>query len=206
MIPSSRKKHPSNPSFAEGRLTSQSTQQPWPVCVWSARAPRTIRLPSPFPRHSHTLTATATATTAGELLLFGGYIPDCATRDLYSFSTRDFSTTLLQTGGEVPSPRCAHVAALIGTTLIICGGRSNFGNRWKVLNFDSLYLLNLGTSNLYLLMSIPTPTDQTFALQYRESGPGLRSMVPDRVVVTTIPQRWSVPRSLSSVVRPARRP
>jgi hypothetical protein len=82
------------------------------------------------------------------------------------FSTRDFSTTLLQTSGEVPTPRSAHGAALIGSTLLICGGLTSIGGR--VLDHDSLYLLNLGTSDL--LMSSPTPA-HSFALQYRESGP-----------------------------------
>ena len=120
--------------------------------------------PSSFPRSSHTLTAIATATAGGELFLFGGYVPvPCgATNDLYVFSTRDFSTTFLQTNGEVPSPRAGHFAAFIGTTLLIFGGLTDVGDQ-DVLNHDSLYLLNLGTSNL--LMSNPTPADHSFALQ-----------------------------------------
>ena len=144
---------------------SWKKQQPGPVCTWSAHAPQTGSSPSPFPRHSHTLTATATA--AGELFLFGGreLSPISASNDLYVFSTQDFSTTLLQTSGEVPAPRFGHGAALIGTTLLICGG---YGDQ-NTLNHDSVYLLNLGTSDL--LMSSPTPADHSFALQYRESGP-----------------------------------
>jgi len=90
--------------------------------------------------------------------------------DLYVFSTRDFSATLLQTSGEVPTPRFAHSAAIIGTTLLICGGIPNLNDKYG-LNHDSLYLLNLGTSDL--LVSSPTPADHSFALQYRESGPTL---------------------------------
>ena len=63
------------------------------------------------------------------------------------FSTRDFSTTLLQTSGEVPAPRARHGAALIGTTLLIFGGKTHSGDQY-LLNYDSLYLLNLGTSDL----------------------------------------------------------
>jgi Galactose oxidase, central domain len=140
---------------------SREKQHPG-VCTWSAHVPQTGLSLSPFPRRGHTLTATATA--AGELFLFGGYAHGCASSDLYAFSTRDFSTTLLQTSGDVPNPRYAHGTALIGTTLLICGGKTNY-----VPNHDSLYLLNLGTSNL--LMSSPTPADHSFALQYRESGP-----------------------------------
>jgi Galactose oxidase, central domain len=139
----SRKKLPSNSPPANG-LATQSTQQPRPVCTWSAHVPQTGSSPSPFPRSGHTLTATATA--AGELFLFGGreLSPISASSDLYVFSTRDFSTTLLQTSGEVPAPRGGHGAALIGTsTLLISGGKDN-----KVLNHESVYLLNLGTSDL----------------------------------------------------------
>jgi hypothetical protein len=188
-----------SPPPANG-LASQSTQQPRPVCSWSAHAPQSGSSPLPFPRSGHTLTATATA--AGELFLFGGWVHDCASSDLYVFSTRDFSTTLLQTSGEVPTPHAAYGAALIGTTLLICGG-TNFSDQ-NVLNHDSPYLLNLGTS--VLLMSSPASADYIFALQYRESGPALWSMVLGSMVVTTQPQPWSVPSSSSSVVRLAGRP
>jgi hypothetical protein len=128
-----------------------------PVCTWSAHAAQSGSSPLPFPRHAHTLTSTATA--AGELFLFGGNKHDGGTSsDLYAFSTRDFSTTLLQTSGEVPSPRYAHGAALIGTTLLICGGKTSSVDQ-NVLNHDSLYLLNLGTSDL--LMSSPTQADHS---------------------------------------------
>jgi hypothetical protein len=69
--------------------------------------------------------------------------------------TQDFFTTLLQTSGEVPTPRAAHGTALrvTSTTLLICGGKTNgkadFGDQ-NVINHDSLYLLNLGTSDLLL--------------------------------------------------------
>ena len=185
----------SNNPPADG-LASNSTQQPQPVCqlTWSAHAPQPGPPPPPFPRYDHSLSATANA--AGELFLFGGVVGDCASSDLYVISTRDFSTTLLQTSGEVPSPRYAHGTALIGTTLLICGGQQKFGE--SVPNHDSLYLLNLGTSDP--LMSSLTPADHGFALQNRESGPALWSMVQGRAVVPTIPQRWSVPSSSPSVV------
>jgi Galactose oxidase, central domain len=142
---------------------SWKKQQPGPVCTWSAHVPQSGSSPSPFPRYDHTLTATATA--AGELFLFGGWVYCLASSDLYVFSTRDFSTTLLQTSGEVPTPRFLHGAALIGTTLLI---HDVYGDQ-NVPNHGSVYLLNLGTSDL--LMSSPTPADHSFALQYRESGP-----------------------------------
>lgn len=151
---SSRKKRPFNPPAANGH-PSQSTQHPRPVCTWSAHTSHSRSWPSPFPRNRHTLTTTATA--AGELYLFGGYVHGRATSDLYVFSTQDFSTTLLQTRGEVPNPRVANGSALIGTTLLICGGTTSSGDQ-NVLNHDSLYILNLGTLDLLLLN--PTPVDQ----------------------------------------------
>ena len=156
---SSRKKLPFNPSTANGPA-SQSSQGPRPVCTWSAHAPQSGSSPSPFPRDSHTVTATAT--TAGELFLFGGYVDGCASGDLFVVSTRDFSTTLLQTSGDVPTARYAHDAGLTGATLLICGGKTGSGESASVPNHDSLYLLNLGTS--VPLMSSPTLADHSFSL------------------------------------------
>jgi hypothetical protein len=157
------------PFFSPKKL-AQAAQQPRPVCAWSAHAhppgPSQLR----FPLERHTLTATVTATGASELFLFGGIVHGRPSSEVYAFSTQDFSTTLLQTSGEVPTPRFAHGAALIGTTLLICGGKTDFGDEYA-LKHDSLYLLNLGTSDL--LISSLTPADHSFALQYRESGPTL---------------------------------
>jgi hypothetical protein len=159
-MPFSSQKKISSPPANE--LASQSTQQPQPV-TWSAHAPQSGSSPLPFPRFGHTLTANA----AGELFLFGGWIHNCANTDLFVFSTRDFSTTLLQTSGEVPTPRYAHGAALIGTTFLIYGGETQPGK--SVLNHDLLYLLNIGTSDPF--MSSPIPADHSFTLQKREGGP-----------------------------------
>ena len=94
----------------------------------------------------------ATATTTGEWLLFGGHAQDRESNDLYMFSAEDFSTTLLQTNGEVPSPRVGPAAALIGTTLLIWGGKtsSRIENVPNDCEDDSLYLLNLGMSDLLM--------------------------------------------------------
>ena len=194
---SSQKKLLFNPPLAK-RLASQSTQRPLPVCTWSAHAQPG---PSSLPRSGHTLTTTANA--AGELFLFGGHLRGRASSDLYVFSTRDFSTTLLKTSGEVPTPRSAHSATLIGTTtLLICGGTAGIRDQ-NVLNDDSLYLLNLGKSDIFI--SSLTIADHSSALQYPENGSALWSMVPDRAVIATIRQPWSVPSFSSSVVRLARR-
>lgn len=159
------------------------TQHLGPVCTWSARAPQSGPSPWPLPRDCHTLTVTATA--AGELFRFGGYAQGCASSDLYVLSTLDFSTGILKTNGEAPGPRAADGVALIETSLLICGGETNVGDQ-NVLNHDSLYLLNLGTSDL--LISSPTPADHSFALQFRESGPVLWPMNLGPMVVTPTPQ------------------
>jgi hypothetical protein len=75
--------------------------------------------------------------------------------DLYAFSTRDVFTSLLQTSGDVPSPRYGHHAVLTGTslstTLLIWGGKTGLSeqNVQSQTNDDSFYLLNLGTSDLF---------------------------------------------------------
>ena len=96
--------------------------------------------PSPFPRSGHSVTTSATA--AGELFQFGGSVRSRKSSDV--FSTRDFSTTLLQTRGDVPAPRLATCSAL---TLLICGVATNVLDDQNAPNHDSLHLLNLGTSN-----------------------------------------------------------
>lgn len=66
--------------------------------------------------------------------------------DLYLFSTRDLSATLLQTAGEIPSPRVGHASALVGSVLIVWGGDTKTSNKAKSADKqdDGLYLLNLG--------------------------------------------------------------
>ena len=122
--------------------------QPWSVHNTSPSG----KWPSPFPRRFHALSPTVTA--AGELFLFGGNTYDHSRNDLYQISTRYFSTTLLQTSGDVPSPRYGHTAVLVNTTLLIWGGRTDPND-----NDNSLYLLNLSMSGLF--MSRPAPADQS---------------------------------------------
>ena len=118
-----------NPPAKE--LVSQSTEQPQPVRTWSAHGPQSGSSPSPFPRTRDRLTASANS--AGELILFGGHVNDSTNSnsrsDLYMFSKRDFSTTLLQTSGDIPTPRSGHGAALIGTTFLVYGGRMEHGHK-----------------------------------------------------------------------------
>ncbi|KAG1757769.1 hypothetical protein EDB19DRAFT_1891465 [Suillus lakei] len=99
--------------------------------------------PSPFPRYGHALPATATS--SGELYLFGGLVRETARNDLYLFSTRDLSATLVQTGGEIPSPRVGHASAIVSSVLIVWGGdtKTDPSSDQTEKQDDGLYLLNL---------------------------------------------------------------
>lgn len=72
---------------------------------------------------------------------------ESARNDLYVFSTRDLSATLLQTTGEMPSPRVGHASALVSSVLVVWGGDTKTDPRARPTDKqdDSLYLLNLGT-------------------------------------------------------------
>lgn len=69
---------------------------------------------------------------------------EVACNDLYVFSTRDNSAILLQTGGEIPSPRVGHASALVSNVLIVWGGDTKTDPKLKEKQDDGLYLLNLG--------------------------------------------------------------
>jgi hypothetical protein len=142
------------PTKSQSQSRSQSpqqTQQSQSLYPWSAHTPPSGSSLSQFPHGCHTLSASTTTTR--ELFLFGGYVhsPKSPSNDLYVISTRDLSTTLLQTSGDVPSPRFAHRAVLAGTTLLIWGGKTEFSDQeaQNQSNDDSFYLLNLGTSDLF---------------------------------------------------------
>ncbi|KAK7043665.1 hypothetical protein VNI00_008276 [Paramarasmius palmivorus] len=81
---------------------------------------------SPFPRYGHTLTVTSTL--AGDLHFFGGVVDESVTNDLYCFNVRNFSASLVQTIGDIPSPRIGHASAMIGNVLIVWGGDTNAAN------------------------------------------------------------------------------
>ncbi|KAF8492381.1 hypothetical protein F5888DRAFT_1618986 [Russula emetica] len=141
-------------SQSQSHLQSpQEKQKLQPVGPWSAHAPPFGQSPSPFPRYAHALSTSAT--TTGELFLFGGYVfsSGSPSNDLYVISTRDFSTNLSKTTGDVPSPRSGHRAVLSSTTsiLLIWGGMMQ-----SQAFDDSLYLLNLGITS-----SIPVSREWT---------------------------------------------
>jgi len=139
---------------ASGLASSQVTQQlQFPTNAqshlqWSAHAPPSGQSLSPLLRDSHTL---STSASAEELILFGGFVNRSLSpsNDLYVISTRDFSTTLLKTSGDVPSPRYGHAAVFTGNILLIWGGFARQQNAPEQTNDDSFYLLNFGTSDLF---------------------------------------------------------
>jgi len=63
--------------------------------------------------------------------------------DLYAIRASDFRTSLIQTIGQVPSPRAGHVCVSVSTVLIVWGGHNNLYSDQESLD-DGLYLLNLG--------------------------------------------------------------
>ena len=164
--PSNRSREPSptrDLQLSEANLKPRSRVEPSP---WSVHylnlLPRTVLSksarpsgpsPSPFPRFGYTLSATASA--SGELFLFGGYLGGSASKDSYAFLWWDLSATLsatlLQTSGEVPSPRLRHAGARFDTVLLIWGGATNVSDQGEIIGpyDDSLYLLDIGTSSLF---------------------------------------------------------
>ncbi|EJD51777.1 hypothetical protein AURDEDRAFT_111391 [Auricularia subglabra TFB-10046 SS5] len=111
--------------------------------------------PLPFPRYGHSLPATANA--AGELYLFGGLVREAVRDDLYCINSKDLSCKLVHTIGEVPSPRVGHASALVSSVLIVWGGDTNSKSGPGEPQDDSLYLLNLVTSE-WTKVTTPDPT------------------------------------------------
>ncbi|KAJ8083785.1 hypothetical protein AAF712_000706 [Marasmius tenuissimus] len=156
---------PPQPNSTNPHPSSQQTgppQQPAPSFPWSTRRlnllpptllptkppttnPPSQPSPSPFPRYGHALPSTANAT--GELFLFGGLVREQPKNDLYTINVRDLGVTLVQSAGDIPSPRVGHACAVVSNVLIVWGGDTNAqgvagqapGGRLD----DGLYLLNL---------------------------------------------------------------
>lgn len=89
--------------------------------------------------------------------------------DLYSFSAIETSCSMVQTTGDVPSPRVGHASALVSSVLIVWGGDTKTSDAEK--QDSALYLLNLGWHHF-------SPSRYPFTPiivfpQVRASGPGL---------------------------------
>ncbi|TDL30173.1 galactose oxidase [Rickenella mellea] len=125
--------------------SARRLQLPPPTLLGKNAPQSTAPSPSPFPRYGHSLPSSATS--AGELFLFGGLVRDTVRNDLYIFSTGDIAATLLQTGGEVPSPRVGHASGLVSSVLIVWGGDTKTDTKPNTSETqdDGLYLLNLVT-------------------------------------------------------------
>jgi hypothetical protein len=68
------------------------------------------------------------------------------------FNTRDNSATLIQTGGEVPSPRVGHASAIVSNVLIVWGGDTQSDPQSRTdKQDDGLYLLNLSAYRFFPL-------------------------------------------------------
>ncbi|KAE9404374.1 galactose oxidase [Gymnopus androsaceus JB14] len=145
-----------------GTISPQQSPQSSTPAPWSARrldlppsllkdldkrgvVPPTNPSPPPFPRYGHALPATASRD--GELYLFGGMVRGAARNDLYLLHARELSATLLQTAGEIPSPRIRHTSAIINNALIVWGGdtKTDSKSRQGDKRDNGLYLLNLQT-------------------------------------------------------------
>ncbi|KAG7098999.1 hypothetical protein E1B28_000885 [Marasmius oreades] len=157
--PNSTNPHPSS------QQSGPSQTQPTPSYPWSTRRlnllaptllptkppttnPPSQPSPSPFPRYGHALPATANG--SGDLYLFGGLVREQPKNDLYTINVRDLGVTLVQSAGDIPSPRVGHACSVVSNVLIVWGGDTNAqgagaangqgaGGRLD----DGLYLLNL---------------------------------------------------------------
>jgi len=169
-----RESSPNDTSAPNSAPPTTTSSQPRPTYPWSQRKlilpppvtfpkpgvpPPTTPSPSPFPRYGHALPSAATA--SGELFLFGGLVREQVRNDVYLISTRESSATMLQTTGEIPSPRVGHASAFVGSVLIVWGGDTKTNGKSKPGDGhdDGLYLLNL-SSREWTRVSVqgPSPT------------------------------------------------
>jgi hypothetical protein len=91
--------------------------------------------PSPCPRNCHA--TPATVTPSGDIYISAGQT-GLSLDDIYVYSTRENTASLIQCFGDIPSPRTCHSCALIGNVLIL------YGDHW-VGDDNALYMLNLRT-------------------------------------------------------------
>ncbi|KAK0208871.1 hypothetical protein DFS33DRAFT_1380357 [Desarmillaria ectypa] len=164
---------PSQSQSQQQQQPAPQQQQPRPSFPWSAKrlalappivfnkpgiAPPTSLSPSPFPRYGHALPTTSTSN--GDLYLFGGLVRETPKNDLYFFNTRDYVASLVQTEGDIPSPRVGHASAIISNVLIVWGGdtKTDVRARYSDRQDDGLYLFNLVSRKWTLLtMQGPAP-------------------------------------------------
>jgi hypothetical protein len=142
------------PQTPSGQL-QQKASFPWTIRRMQFSPPEMLPKPgvappsspsaSPFPRYGHAMPTIATAN--GDIYMFGGLVKESILNDLYQFNCRDLAARYIQTGGEIPSPRVGHAAAIVSSVLIVWGGDTSGGSADPPANHvhdDGLYLLNLG--------------------------------------------------------------
>ncbi|EJU00094.1 hypothetical protein DACRYDRAFT_101149 [Dacryopinax primogenitus] len=155
------------PTSSPAPTTSTSSSRT-PVYPWTARRLESklvlflspppgppARSPLPFPRYGHSLPLTSS--TTGDLFLFGGLVADSVRNDLYTINARELSATLVETVGDVPSPRVGHKSALVSSVLIVWGGDTK-KEQGDGLD-EMLYLLNLNTREWHRVQTTgPAPS------------------------------------------------
>ncbi|KXN83965.1 hypothetical protein AN958_00609 [Leucoagaricus sp. SymC.cos] len=134
--------------LALSKPPQQPSEPPSSTYAWSSRRP-TLLPPSPIPGGSHPPPSTrsppllprlghsACASASGDIYIFGGYTGRSYSNDLFLYSQRENTATLLQCYGDIPSSRYRHVSAVIGNVFLLWGGTAGGGY------IDGLYLLNL---------------------------------------------------------------
>ncbi|KAK9702608.1 hypothetical protein K7432_011176 [Basidiobolus ranarum] len=94
---------------------------------------RTIHEYSPFPRQDYSV-----CEILDNLYIFAGSIEDVPRNDLVIINSRNLSSKVVETTGEIPCPRSGHTALNVGKHIIIFGGET-LNSRWD----DSLYSFNI---------------------------------------------------------------
>ncbi|GJJ09850.1 hypothetical protein Clacol_004074 [Clathrus columnatus] len=102
--------------------------------------------PSPFPRYGFAIPPITTSNN--EIYLFGGLSRDTMVSDMYLIASRDLTATLIETAGDIPSPRVGHASELANNVLIVWGGatkQDGQANSVEEPHDNSLYLFNTAT-------------------------------------------------------------
>lgn len=98
---------------------------------------------SPFPRHGHSVAVKGMA-AAEEVYLFGGVANGELRNDVFLLPGSNMSASLVQTAGDVPSPRYGHTSGMIGSVMVVWYGSNLATTRVEGELDNGLYLLNLG--------------------------------------------------------------
>jgi len=212
VVPIQQSQQQAQPTAQGGNSSSgRQTTYPWQTVRLTQGAPvvfprpgvtqPTTVSPLPFPRYGHSLPATANA--AGELYIFGGLVRDSVRDDLYCIDSKNLQVKLVNTIGEVPSPRVGHASALVSSVLIVWGGDTNSKDGPGEPQDDSLYLLNLGQWPRRVASCKPAKA-YSFAISPQQSpvsGQRLPPPTPRLSDATDMLSPWSAQSSTCSAVK-----